>query len=154
MRLTIPEVLDAVSKANSHAEKVHILKVHETFGLRSILQALFNPQVSFALPDGAPPYRADPAPIGHNPSSLERQMSKFKYLVNGPDMTKSPMKREEIFITILEAVHPSEAELVIQMKDKINKYDGITDKVVWDAFPGIVPEPVKKSRKVKQSSNE
>ena len=153
MRLTIPEVLDSVSKAKSHQEKIHILKVNESFGLRSVLQAIFHPNVIFALPEGTPPYRPDGAPIGHSPSNLERQMKKFHYFVEGDTMAKNSMKREEIFIAILENIHPSEAELVIQMKDKVNKYDGLTDKVIWDAFPGIIPEP-KKFRKAKTQADE
>ena len=122
MRLTSSEILTKVSEANNHDEKIHLLKLYESFGLRSVLQALFHPNVVFELPEGAPPYRPDGAPIGHNPSNLERQMNKFHYLVRGDTMAKNTVKREEIFIAILEAIHPTEAELVIQMKNKNNIY--------------------------------
>ena len=40
---------------------------------------------------------------------------------------------------MLESVHPSEAELFIQMKDK--RIDGLTSRLVWEFMPGLIPEP-------------
>tara|TARA_Y100000996_G_C22518395_1_gene641390 strand:- start:236 stop:739 length:504 start_codon:yes stop_codon:yes gene_type:complete len=147
MKMTIPEVLEAASKTTNYDERIAILKRNETFGLRTMLQALFHPGIVFNLPEGAPPYRADVAPIGHSPSNLDRQSRKMRYLAHGPEMAKGAMKREEIFVAILESVHSTEAEFLIQVKEKNCIYPGIDQKVVWDAFPGIVPEPTEEKKK-------
>ena len=48
------------------------------------------------------------------------------------------MKKEVMFIQLLEALHSSEAELVCLMKDKqVHKRFKITKAVVQDAFPEI-----------------
>jgi hypothetical protein len=50
------------------------------------------------------------------------------------------MKVESMFIKVLEAIHPKDAEVVIAMKDKKfnGKYKGLTKKLVSDAFPGLI----------------
>jgi hypothetical protein len=55
------------------------------------------------------------------------------------------MKRENIFITILESLPGPEAEMLIAAKDKkLHKlYKGITADVVKLAFPDILPEDTK-----------
>ena len=41
-----------------------------------------------------------------------------------------------MFIGLLEAIHPKDAELVVQMINK-QKVDGITKNVVMEAFPTL-----------------
>jgi len=45
-----------------------------------------------------------------------------------------------MFITVLESLHPDEAELVIAMKDKklTGRYKGITQKLIETTFPGLI----------------
>ena len=59
------------------------------------------------------------------------------------------IRREAIFIQLLEKIHPDEAKVVIAMKDKkFNElYDTITYDVVREAFPDMLPE-----REVKKKS--
>jgi hypothetical protein len=47
-----------------------------------------------------------------------------------------------IFVKLLESLHPSEAQVVIWMKDKQlgGNYKGLTKKLVSDAFPGLITE--------------
>jgi hypothetical protein len=45
------------------------------------------------------------------------------------------MRREQLFVSILESVDPSDAELIIQMKDREIK--GVSKNVVQKAFPEL-----------------
>jgi hypothetical protein len=69
---------------------------------------------------------------------------KFGYLVDQPGQNLTNMKRENIFITILESLPGEEAEMLIAAKDKkLHKlYKGITADVVKLAFPDILPDSV------------
>jgi hypothetical protein len=66
---------------------------------------------------------------------LPKELRKFKYFVKGFNVT--PLKRETIFIEMLESVSPEEAKLVLMIKDKKLTYKGITKKVVMEAMPQI-----------------
>jgi hypothetical protein len=70
------------------------------------------------------------------------------YVFTRKDLT--PIKRESLFISLLEGVHPEEAKVLIAMKDqKLTKlYPKITHKLVSDA--GIIPAPVKKEKVAKE----
>ena len=63
---------------------------------------------------------------------------KFKYFVKGGQGDKMPKyKREQIFIGILEGVHPEDAKVVLSMINK-EKFKGITEPVVKEAFPNLL----------------
>ena len=64
------------------------------------------------------------------------------YLVEQPGQNISKMKRENIFITILESLPGPEADMLVAAKDKkLHKlYKGITADVVKLAFPDILPD--------------
>ena len=50
----------------------------------------------------------------------------------------NPIKRESMFLEILESIHPSDAQVFIDAKDKNLKYKGLTKKLVMDAFPNLI----------------
>ena len=62
------------------------------------------------------------------------------------------VKREGMFINMLESLHPAEAELVLAMKEGLTgRYKGITLKLVQDTFPALiktVEKPKAKKEKV------
>jgi hypothetical protein len=45
------------------------------------------------------------------------------------------MRREQLFIQLLEALDPDDAELIIAMKDKSSPYKNLTKKLVMETFP-------------------
>ena len=72
-----------------------------------------------------------------NDSIYENQ--KFKYLVKGFAGDDLPgMKRETIFIGILEAIHPQDAEHVLLMLEKKPPVKGMTKKIIEEAYPGLI----------------
>jgi hypothetical protein len=125
-----------VSAKNKKADKIQVLKENESFALKTILQGTYNPGVKFLLPEGDPPYTPNrPESI---PSTLEKQLKKMLYFVAPKGNDVRPFKRERIFIQLLEAIHPEDAKIVLQMKEK-KPFKGITSAVVKEAFPSILP---------------
>ena len=90
------------------------------------------------MPAGDPPYTACAA---HNhPTTLTKQNGTFRFFVKGGQGDKmAKFKREQLFIGILEGVHPEDAKLVVNMINK-RKIPGISRPVVEEAFPKLLPK--------------
>lgn len=142
MNNNICDILEVASKAKTKDERAEILKANDSFALKSVLQLAFHPGIVAALPEGAPPFkRVDPNQDDYHRGYLYPESRKLGYLVEQPDQNMSKMKRENIFITILETLPGAEADMLVAAKDKkLHKlYKGITADVVRKAFPDIMP---------------
>lgn len=134
----ISEILQRVSNAKTKAEKIAILRHYDSPGLRAVLIWNFESSVESDLPSGEVPYTPNDAPVGTEHSKLEHEWRKFNHFVKGVTKTKR-VKKETMFIQLLENLHESEANVVCLMKDKqLNKKYKITKAVVQEAFPQIV----------------
>jgi hypothetical protein len=124
----LPEILAEVNKD----PKLLGTKYKGNAALRIIFEYAFLPEKKFVLPEDAPPYKPDDAPIGMSPAILTQELRRF-YVFLRNDLTA--IKREGLFISLLESVHPSEAELLIAVKDqKLHKlYKKVTRKLVEEA---------------------
>ena len=133
----IYEILEAAGKARSKAEKIKILKDHDSWALRDVLRASYDLKVEFLIPDGEPPYTPNkPESI---PSNLLRKNVDFKYIIKGGIREDMPsFKREKIYIGLLESIHPEDAKVVINMVNRKKPGNGITEKVVKEAFPNLI----------------
>jgi hypothetical protein len=71
-------------------------------------------------------------------SSLRKEWTKLYHFVKGGDNSISSLRRETMFINILEILHPKEAELLILVKDKklSDKYN-LALPVIKEAYPDI-----------------
>lgn len=129
------EVIEEVSKAKAKAKKIEILKQYESWALKDILRGTYDDTIQWIIPEGKPPY----TPAGkHVPSNLTRQNTQFKFFAKGgPGEQMLKAKREKIYITLLESIHPQDAELVISMISK-DSIKGITKDLVKEAFPGLI----------------
>ena len=153
----ISEILEKAAMLDSQEARREYLKSNYSVALITILKGGFDETVHWNLPKGNPPYNPDDAPIGFEPSNLYKQQRMFgKYFMKGGrGDSMTPVRREKMFINMLESLHPSEAELVLAMVSKeglTGIYKGITLKLVQDTFPTliqIVETPVaKKEEKV------
>ena len=134
--LQIYEVVNKAASQNKKADKIRILKENESFALKSVLQGTYNPNIEFDLPEGAPPYTpSEPQSV---PTTLHKQAKRFSYFVPPKSTQMNPVKKETMFIQLLEGIHPEDAKLVLQMKDK-KTFKGISAAVVKEAFPDILP---------------
>ena len=130
----IYEVIEDTQKAKTKADKIKVLKQNETWALKDVLRGTYDSTVAWNLPEGAPPYKACE---GHNaPSNLIRKNSQFRYFAKG-GVNMHQIKRERMFIGLIESIHPKDAELVIGMINK-KKPTGITRAVIEEAFPGLL----------------
>ena len=138
-RKLISEVLTEAGQLSKKEERIKFLRMNKSPGLTDILRINYDETIVSALPLGAPSYRQDDAPKGYEYTILNKAYTQFKYFFKGPIANKmKPLKREGLFLNLLESLNPEEAELLIAAKDKKMKYKGITKKLVSDAFPNLI----------------
>ena len=134
--LLFSEVLDKVHKAKTKAQKVSILREHNNASLRMVIKSSFDPKIKWAMPEGDVPFMPNDAPAGTDHTRLATEAKKLYHFIEGADNATPKMKKETMFIQMLEGLHESEARLVIAAKDKKlhQVYKGLSKDVVKEAF--------------------
>ena len=148
----LSEVLQRVSNAKTKAKKVEILQEYKTDALKKILLCNFSKRITFCFPEGSTPYRPNEAPAGleHQMLMTEHRLIEnfIKKELNGvtyygcsgqPRPTMQQLKKENLWIQVLEGLHADEAAVLDLVKDKklTSRYK-ITKQNVIDAFPELL----------------
>ncbi len=137
MKLLISEVLQKAHNAKTKAEKIKILQQNNTPALRMIFIINYDDSIISLMPEGAPPFTTNEATAGTKPTHLEHEARLLHHFFKGGSNLK-PMKREQMFIQLLEGLHPDEADVIIKAKDKeLGKRYKVTKATVSEAFPEI-----------------
>jgi len=131
------EVLQKVSNAKTKKEKINLLQEYNTNALRMLLIINFDDSVVSMLPPGNVPYTPNEAPEGTEHTILEKEARLLHHFFKGGSNV-SQVKRESMFVQILEGLNAGEAEALILAKDKrIGKRWKITKACVSEAYPSI-----------------
>ena len=138
MKLGIAEILDRASKKETKAEKIEVLRTYDSVTLRTVLQGSFDPNIKWDLPEGDPPYK--PCVYDDMQGRLYQETRRLWMFLEGrkPELTK--LKKEVLFIGLIESLDKEDAKLMLAIKDKKMPYKGITYKLVQEAFPGLLPD--------------
>ena len=132
------ESLEVVNDARSKAKKVEVLKEYENDALKSIFIWNFDPSVISMIPEGEVPYNKNEVPVGTDHTSLRREYKQLYHFVKGGNDQLSCLRRESMFIQMLEGLHPKEAEILVLIKDgQLNQKYKITREAVEEAYPDI-----------------
>jgi hypothetical protein len=134
----VHEILELVSKQRSKAKKVEILQKYEDLSLKTLFIWNFDDTVISMVPAGEVPYKENEVPIGTDHTSLRREYKHLYNFVKGGNDGLSSLRRETMFIQMLEGLHPEEAKILCLVKDKClqTKYK-LTYDVVAEAYPDI-----------------
>ena len=136
---SIPLIFEEVAAANSFEARKKVLLENESNPLKDLLKYAFHRDIQFALPSGEPPYKTIGSPDEYNPTYLYPNIRKFYLYIEGGREGLTQLRREQLFVQMLEGLHPKEAAVVIQVKDKKLNYRGLTYKLVKTTFPEILP---------------
>ena len=134
----VHEILELVNKQRSKAKKVEILQEYVNPALKSLFIWNFDDTVISVVPEGDVPYKENEVPVGTDHTSLRREYKHLYNFVRGGNDSISSLRRETMFIQMLEGLHPAEAEILCLVKDKRlqTKYK-ISYDIVKDAYPDI-----------------
>ena len=160
------EVLEAASKQRTKAKKIEVLKTYAHDSIMAVLIWNFDESIVSLLPEGEVPYgntREDNSMTGslsdkindavgmmresgssslgsqdQGKASIRGEYTKFYNFLKGGNNGLSSLRRETMFINILEGLHPLEAEILVLVKDKklTDRYK-ITKDIVSAAYPQI-----------------
>ena len=134
----VHEVLELVDSQRTKAKKIQILQEYADDALKAILIWNFDPTAISVLPEGPVPYTENVVPIGTDHTSLRREWKNLYHFLKGGNDTLSTMRRETMFIQLLEGLHPEEAKIICLVKDKdLESRYKITYDMVQQAYPDI-----------------
>jgi hypothetical protein len=90
------------------------------------------------IPKGIVPYTENEVPVGTDHTSLRYEYKHLFNFVKGGNDSLTSLRRETMFIQILEGLHPDEAKILCLVKDKElqSKYK-LTYEIVREAYPDI-----------------
>lgn len=146
MKTTVPQIFDEIEKAGSKDARIKLLQAYDHPVLRGILQINYDHNVTVYLPEGEPPFKKDTSiPVGYSETNLYTEFRRF-YIWLQKDINLTKTRKEQLFIQFLEGIHWSEAEAILLAKDRKlqTKYKQLKEELVRDAFPGLLPAPIKK----------
>lgn len=135
----VSELLTAVHGKKNKADKVKLLKDYTRDDVKALIIWNYDKGVRSAIPEGDVPYKKNDAPAnsgGH--TRLVHEWRTLYNFVKGGNDKLSQMKREQMFVQLLESLHADEADILLLVKDKElqSKYR-ITRQVVEEAYPDI-----------------
>ena len=132
----VSEIFTKINNAKDKPKKIEVLRQYDSPGLRMILKGAFDPKIEWELPEGTPPYIENEAPAGTEHTYLEVEARKLYNFAKGGNNTINKIRKETLFIQMLEGLHASEAKVLIDVKNKsLNKtYKGLTSDMVKEAF--------------------
>ena len=132
----LSEIFTKINNAKDKPKKIEVLRQYDTPGMRMILKGAFDPKIAWDLPPGIPPYIENESPAGTEHTYLEIEAKRlYNFAVGGNDQLNK-IRKETLFIQMLEGLHASEAKVLIDIKNKsLNKtYKGLTSDMVKEAF--------------------
>ena len=157
------EVLNVVCKQRTTAKKVEALKKFEHASLKALFIWNFDDTVISMLPPGEVPYSSlkdeqntsgtlstridqqsstmrfnNTVNANQGFTTLRREYTKLYNFIRGGNDQLNGLRRETMFIQILEGLHPLDAEILCLVKDKLlqTKYK-LTRQTISDAYPDI-----------------
>jgi hypothetical protein len=159
------EILELLCKQRTNAKKIEVLQKYRNDALVSILIWNFDESLISLLPPGDVPYsrveeqssfndtlsssldkankiegysRADEF-IRERHTSIRNEWHNFYNYLQGGNPSLSSLRRETMFIQMLEGLHPLEAEIMVLVKDRrLSEKYKITKEIISEAYPDIV----------------
>ena len=141
----VHEILEAVDSERVKAKKLEILRTYGDDSFKMVMIWNFDETVVSMLPDGPVPYHPVEGDVQANReqgipqrTTIRNSARQFYRFVKGGDDAMNKIKRESVFINILQTLPEPEAEILVLVKDKLltTKYN-ITKELVAEAYPEI-----------------
>ena len=141
----VHELLEAVDSERVKARKLDLLRTHGEDSFKMTMIWNFDESVISMLPEGNVPYQPVESDVQASidkglpqRTTIRNSARNFYRFIKGGDDAMNKIKREGLFINILETLPPPEAEILVLVKDKaLNTKYNITKELVAEAYPEI-----------------
>lgn len=136
------EVLSELPKKKTKADKVTWLRQHENVPFRNVLRLIYDESIEFLLPDSAPPWKENQLE-DEAKTMLYREARRLKIFIKGGGYENlKPIKREQLFIKLLEDIDNDDAKLLAHNMLSHTKVKGLTLPTLLEAFPDLLTTPM------------
>jgi hypothetical protein len=140
VHISISEIVAETGKLKSTAEKVANLQKHDSFALRTVVQATYDPSIEFLIPNTPPPWNKNEYE-DEAKAMLMSDSRRLRIFVKGGGYDNiKQVKRESLFISFLEDIDNDDAELLANYMICKKPFKGISLKVINEAFPQLIKE--------------
>lgn len=129
---SLAQIIDEIEKQKTKAGQVKVMLDNDSNALRMVFEFTYDPMLQWLVPDSDPPYRPANDTIDQE-GRLYQEIDKLVYFTNTPDgLNVKPMRREQLFIRLLETVTPDDAKLLLRMRRKELK---VMVPAIKEAYP-------------------
>ena len=136
-RMELFEILNKIEMEKTKEKRVegirHFSRTYPSFN--DYLRCLLDDRIIFDLPEGRPPFT--PSHEVHHPTTWHKQHMRLGYFVKG-GREVTAVKRESMWIGLLESIHPEDAVLIADVSDKRGGPDWLTKEIVEEAVPNLI----------------
>jgi hypothetical protein len=141
MLLSLSEILNKACELKTNEEKITWLRENDSIPLRTVLKYMYDPSVEFLIPNTPPPWKKN-SYVGVE-GMLFKETRRLRIFVKGGGYDNlNQVKRENLFISLLEDIDNNDAELLCKMITQ-KPLKGLTYETVVEAFPGLIQDGVK-----------
>ena len=136
------EVLSELPKKKTKADKCGQLRENDNIPFRNVLRLIYDDTIEFLLPDTPPPWKTNEFE-DEAKTMLYREARRLKIFFKGggcEDM--KPIKREQLFIKLLEDIDNDDAKLIANNMLSHTKVKGLTKATLEEAFPDLFTSPM------------
>ena len=132
---SLSEIVTKATELKTKEEKLEWLRKHDSVPLKTILKYMYDPKVEFLIPDSPPPWKKN-GYVGVE-GMLYKETRRLRIFVKGGGYDQlDKVKREQLFISLLEDVDDKDAELLVKMIAQ-KPLKGLSRAVVAEAFPDL-----------------
>jgi hypothetical protein len=137
VRISITEIIQGAAEKKTTEEKIDFLRKNDNPALRIVLKYTYDNAIEFLIPDTPPPWEKNEYE-DEAKSLLFREARKLRmFIKNGGYDSLNKVKREQLFISLLEDVDNDDADTLCQMISK-KPFKGLTKKTIEEAFPNLI----------------
>ena len=133
-RKCMATIIEKIEAQTTVERQVDFLNLHSSYALKIVIGYGMDPGCKWLLPETDPPY----TPLFDAADQEEKFYSECKKLLYFVDTdegrTVKQIKREQLFIQVLESVDPRDAKMILRMKNHQLK---ISMEAVKIAFPNL-----------------
>jgi hypothetical protein len=144
----LAQIIAKIEAQTTHARQVDFLKLHSSSALKTVLGYGLDPGCTWLLPAGDPPYSPLPDSADQE-GRFYTECRKLIYFVDSNEGREvAQLRREVLFIQVLESIDRRDAELLLRMK---NKKLNIRISAVKEAFPNLAGHWVEQAPDVEET---
>jgi hypothetical protein len=136
MLLSLAEIVTKATEQPTKQDKIAWLQKHDSVPLKTVLKFMYDPSIKFLIPNTPPPWKKN-SYVGVE-GMLFKESRRLKIFVKGGGYDNlDQIKREQLFISLLEDIDNKDADLLCNMIAQ-KPLKGLSRAIIQEAFPGLI----------------